>query len=37
MPHVVNKMLGYELSGVFLVCSKHDWLKDLLEEYELYA
>ena len=37
MPHVVEKMLGHELGGVLAVYNKHDWLKDQLEGYELYA
>ncbi|MGR5116688.1 tyrosine-type recombinase/integrase [Photobacterium damselae] len=37
MPHVVEKMLGHELGGVLAVYNKHNWLKEQLERYELYA
>lgn len=37
MPHVTEKMLGHELSGVMAVYNKHDWIDDQRDAYELYA
>lgn len=36
-PHVTEKMLGHELTGVMAVYNKHDWLDEQKEAYELYA
>ncbi|MBZ7265221.1 site-specific integrase [Klebsiella oxytoca] len=36
-PHVTEKMLGHELTGVMAVYNKHDWLEEQKEAYELYA
>ena len=37
MPHVTEKMLGHELTGVMAVYNKHDWLAEQKAAYELYA
>lgn len=35
-PHVTEKMLGHELTGVMAVYNKQDWLDEQKEAYELY-
>ncbi|WP_340678515.1 integrase arm-type DNA-binding domain-containing protein [Paraglaciecola sp.] len=37
MPHVTEKMLGHVLGGVMGVYNKHDWLKEQLAGYNLWA
>lgn len=37
LPHVTEKMLGHELSGIMAVYNKHDWLDEQREAYELWA
>lgn len=37
MPHVTEKMLGHELSGIMAVYNKHDWLEDQRKAYTLWC
>ncbi len=37
MPHVTEKMLGHELTGVMKIYNKHDWLDDQRKAYELWG
>ncbi|MGR5250917.1 tyrosine-type recombinase/integrase [Vibrio astriarenae] len=35
-PHVVEKMLGHDLGGVFSIYNKHDWLKEQEKAYDRF-
>ncbi|MCQ1061080.1 site-specific integrase [Photobacterium sp. ZSDE20] len=37
LPHIIEKMLGHELGGVFTIYNKHDWLDEQLAAYERYS